>query len=632
MFENFLSIAAVSPKINVANCRGNAASILTEIKNTENNGISVLCFPELCITGYTCGDLFLQDVLLDNAENALDFIINHTKGVKILTAIGLPICWGNKLFSAAAVIFNGNLLAVIPKTYIPNYGEFYELRHFSPAPDKNSEIKLKNGKKVPFGKNIIFTNGAAKISVEICEDLWGVSPPSVNHASASANIILNLSASDETIGKRDYRRDLVRIQSARLLCAYVYAGAGKGESTTDLVFGGHTIICENGVVLSESNPFEEGYAHSEIDLSSLERDRRYMNDFPTASIGEYLEIPFEVEFLPNKQLTRFIDPFPFVPHSLVENYARCEEILTLQSAGLAKRLLHTGMTAVIGVSGGLDSCLALLVAARTFKSINWDCSKITAVIMPCFGTTQRTKNNAYSLCNALGVTIREIDISEEVKLHLKSINEPENSRTVVYENAQARVRTLVLMNIANQLNALVVGTGDLSELALGFATYNGDHMSMYAVNSGVPKTLVRHIVSYVAETDTALSVPLKSILATPVSPELLPPEEGEISQKTEDIVGPYELHDFFLYHTIRRGRSPDIIYELAKVAFPNYDSKTILRWLKIFVKRFFAQQFKRSCLPDGPKIGSVTLSPRGDWRAPSDASSLEWACKLDLLD
>jgi len=613
MAQGFVRVAAVTPKIRVADCDYNATHIIETIKKAEKQEIRLICMPELCITGYTCGDLFLQNALLESAETALFKIVKETEACRVVAIVGLPLEFNGKQYNCAAVFSRGKILGIVPKTAIPNYGEFYELRHFSAwnvELVRHVEIARHS---VPFGTDLIFEcEMGFAFAVEICEDLWVANPPSVRHAAAGAIIIANLSASSETIGKADYRRSLVSGQSSRLLCGYIYADAGMGESTTDMVFSAHNLICENGSILAEAEPFGDGFAVSEIDLTAIKHERRRINSFKTDDNG-YAYIPFVlgVEF---NSLTRKISPTPFLPEKNIA--ARCEEILNIQSHGLKKRLEHIGAKSVLGVSGGLDSTLTLLVAARVKNS------EITAVTMPCFGTTNRTKTNAHKLCEALNIPCREIDITEQVKQHLHDISHPEGQFDITYENAQARIRTLVLMNIANQENGIVIGSGNLSELALGWATYNGDHMSMYAVNAGVPKTLVRHIVKYVSETtdNPALKEVLTDIISTPISPELLPPKDGEIIQQTEEIVGPYELHDFFIYHTLRWGRTPTQVRELAVVAFDgSYTAEEIDKWQKTFYRRFFSQQFKRSCLPDGPKIGSVSLSPRGDWRMPSDA-------------
>jgi NAD+ synthase (glutamine-hydrolysing) len=635
MFEGYVPVAAATPVIRVADCAYNAGQALALIKKAARENVQLLCLPELCITGYTCGDLFLQESLLDSARNALDTLVKESENENVLVAAGLPLAHNGKLFNVAAVFCRGRILGFVPKTHIPNYNEFYELRHFTPGSPDVRHIPF-CGRDIPFGTKQLFRCDDVPeftLAVEICEDLWAPNPPGTLHAMAGATIIANLSASDETIGKAAYRRMLAAGQSARLLCAYVYADAGYGESSTDMVFTGHNLICENGAILSESPPFGDGWAVSEIDTGSLIHDRRRINTFSGACEG-YAVSSFSLERR-GVSLTRFIDPAPFVPGNKLEKEAVCEEILNIQAAGLAKRLEHTAcQTAVLGISGGLDSSLALLVAVRAFAKRGAPPSGILAVTMPCFGTSERTKGNARSLCDVLGVSCREIDISGSVRLHLQDIGHSEEDRNVVYENAQARTRTLALMDLANQSGGIVIGTGDLSELALGWATYNGDHMSMYAVNAGVPKTLVRHIVKHAAETcgNKKLSAVLEDILDTPVSPELLPPEEGQISQRTEQLVGPYELHDFFLYHVLRWGRRPAEIFGLACIAFSGaYPDGEILKWLEVFYRRFFTQQFKRSCMPDGPKVGSVTLSPRGDWRMPSDAAFDGWLRELEGL-
>ncbi|MDR3225752.1 MAG: NAD(+) synthase [Clostridiales Family XIII bacterium] len=804
MIEGFVRVAAVSPEIRVADCGYNAERIEEAVRAAAGKGARIVTLPELSITGYTCGDLFLQDTLLDSAKAALARLVARSEGREEVVIVGLPLLCKGKLYNVAAVYSDGELLAFIPKSHLPNYGEFYERRHFAPAfsgieyydftaassagaaeDDEDDEAegggtRLKGigvlsiydsdddfdddeddeddddedaeyYEDIPFGTDIIFKceeEPALTFAVEICEDLWAPNPPSVRHTANGAMIIANLSAGNETTGKASYRRLLTCGQSGRLLCGYVYASAGLGESTQDMVFSGHSIIAENGTILAENPPFGSlrgGIVISDIDVRGLARDRRYNTSFVCAGANgspadeddadrEYEEVLFsqpDMSFaeapkiiagdnvIPfgkrgaerKEQLYRRVDPHPFVPQKKDERAERCEEILAMQSSGLAKRLTYTGAeTAVIGVSGGLDSTLALLVTVRAMRRAGKDESAIRAITMPGFGTTDKTKNNAEMLCEALGVPFREIDITSQVKEHLKAIGHSEEERDVTYENAQARVRTLVLMDIANKENGLVVGTGDLSELALGWATYNGDHMSMYGVNAGVPKSLVRHIIKYAAdaeaEKDPGLSAVLEDIIATPVSPELLPPEDGQISQRTEDIIGPYELHDFFLYHMVRWGRRPRVILALAKIAFAQahgeaqeeppqespqgryreesshrrlqreaspvhvqdelspahtqgelspahvqdelpparsdagdsnrsyhgkgvYTEDEIRGWLKVFIRRFFANQFKRSTLPDGPKIGSVTLSPRADWRMPPDASPEEWLKDLE---
>lgn len=636
MQQGFIKVAAGTPEIKVADCYFNRDSIITLIQKAADMKIKLLVLPELCITGYTCGDLFLQQTLIRAAEKALLEITSATTNLDILVSVGLPLSYNGKLYNCAAVIYHGQILGIIPKTNLPNYSEFYELRHFSTAP-KTAGIKKIGTFSVPFGTKILFRCKELEsfcFAVEICEDLWVTSPPSISHAAAGATIIGNLSASDETVGKSRYRKELVTGQSARLICAYLYADAGDGESTTDLVFSGQNLIAENGILLSETKPFENGLAVSEIDVERLASERRRMTTFSSA-FDDYQTVLFSME-LSETELTRTFVQTPFVPGNLTDRAERCEAIFNMQAAGLKKRLEHShSKAAVIGISGGLDSCLALLVSVRAMDLLKRPRTDIVAVTMPCFGTTERTKNNAELLCEELGVTLRCVDIGPAVTLHFNDIDHDSQKHDVVFENSQARERTQVLMDIANQTNGLVVGTGDLSELALGWATYNGDHMSMYGVNASIPKTLVRHLVRYAADCaeDETLRRVLLDILDTPVSPELLPAKNGEIAQKTEDLVGPYELHDFFLYYTVRFGFSPAKVYRLAKLAFRNeYEDAIILKWLKTFFRRFFNQQFKRSCMPDGPKVGSVALSPRGDWRMPSDASSALWLEELEQIN
>jgi len=636
MQNGFIKVAAATPDILVADCDFNAQSIINSMKNASENGAKVVAFPELCVTGYTCGDLFLQKQLITSAFCGVKKIASESIGLNIIAIVGAPIFCLGKLFNCAVVIFDGEILGIVPKTHLPNYSEFYEKRHFEPAPCVNQVVKI-DGESYFFGTKIIFEDEKMQnfsLAIEICEDLWVPNPPSISHACAGAMIIVNPSASDEIIGKDSYRRMLVQSHSGSLVCGYIYAGAGEGESTTDLVFGGQNLICENGAVLASNKLFENSIIYSEIDVDKLEHERRRITTFPANSREGYEQIFFKMNHS-QTVLTRFIDAHPFVPSSLDERTERCEAILTMQSLGLKKRIAHSKVkTAVIGISGGLDSCLALIVIVRAMDMLNRPRKDIVAVTMPCFGTTKRTKNNAEVLCEKLGVTFKSIDITNAVNQHFKDISHDPADQSVVYENSQARERTQILMDIANQTNGLVVGTGDLSEFALGWATYNGDHMSMYSVNSSVPKTLVRHIVKSFAdaETDEQLKSALYDILDTPVSPELLPPKDGEISQITEDIVGPYELHDFFLYYVVRWGFTPRKVFYLATFAFESeYNSDAILKWLKIFYTRFFTHQFKRSCFPDGVKVGTVTLSPRGDWRMPSDAVSKIWLDELETL-
>ncbi len=639
MKDGFIKTAAATPDIKVADCEYNAGQIISLIKQAADNNASIVVFPELCITGYTCGDLFLQKTLLDGAKSALKKIINETAALDIVSIVGLPLDMGGKLYNCAAVLKGGNILGIVPKKNIPNYSEFYEMRHFTPW---NGEAALmefyglsnENDPYIPFGDLLFSCRNipGLRIGVEICEDLWTPEPPSGKLAAIGAAIICNLSASDEMIGKGDYRRQLVSSQSARLVCGYIYADAGMGESTQDLIFSGHNLIAENGTIISESKKFTTGLTFGEIDLQRLSMERRRMNTFPSENNNKFMEIDFTIK--PKElSLERFYPPMPFVPSDKSDLENRCGEILTMQATGLAARLRHIGCkTAVIGLSGGLDSTLALIVTVRAFDMLGLDRKGIIAVTMPCFGTTSRTKSNAHFLAEAYGTVLKEINITDSVKSHFKDIEQDENTLDVTFENGQARERTQVLMDIANQKGGIVVGTGDLSELALGWATYNGDHMSMYGVNASIPKTLVRHLVNFesISTPDKKLAKVLQDILATPVSPELLPPADGEISQKTEDIVGPYELHDFFLYYMVRCGFPPSKILRIAEKSFAGqYDAAAIRKWLTVFVKRFFSQQFKRSCLPDGPKVGSVTLSPRGDWRMPSDACVRLWLEDLE---
>ena len=637
MQDGFVKIAAATPDLRVADCAYNASEIIKQAKQAAAKGAHLIVFPELCLTGYTCGDLFLQQTLLDGALAALETVCRETAGLNAAVVVGLPFMQQGKLFNVAAVLCGGKIEGIVPKQFIPNYSEFYEQRHFT------------SGAGVPFqtisllGQDTLFAGGEPLVfqcedmpeftlGVEICEDLWVANPPSTRLAQAGATVIVNLSASDEIIGKASYRRDLVRQQSARLLCAYLYADAGFGESTQDLVFAGHDLIAENGALLAESRLFDRGVIYADIDVQRLTHERRRMNTFVTEQNPMVAALP--VHPGANDLTDRTFPRTPFVPASKALRDERCEEILTLQATGLATRLRHThAKTAVVGLSGGLDSTLALIVLVHAFDMLGLDRKGILAVTMPCFGTTARTKGNAEKLADAYGVTLQTVDIKAAVDQHFSDIGQSKDDLSVTFENGQARMRTLVLMNLANKTGGMVVGTGDLSELALGWATYNGDHMSMYGVNASIPKTLVRYLVAYEADrTMGELSDVLYDVLDTPVSPELLPPKDGEISQKTEDLVGPYELHDFFLYYMLRFGYPPRKIYRIARKTFAGaYDDATIKKWLVTFIRRFFTQQFKRSCLPDGPKVGTVTLSPRGDWRMPSDACAALWLSEAESL-
>ncbi len=620
----------------------NAERICGKIEEGARLGAGLMVFPELCVTGYTCGDLFLQAPLIRAAKEQLSVIAACTKDKPMLVFVGLPWEHGGKLYNAAAALSSGRVLGIVPKTHLPNYSEFYEQRHFTAGTDELILTEWE-GMQVPMGTELLFQCREIKelvVGAEICEDVWAPCPPSIRHALAGATVIVNCSASDETIGKDTYRNDLILGQSARLVCGYVYANAGEGESTQDLVFGGHNIIAENGNLLAVSKRFSPESIYGDLDLERLESERRRMNTYPARQEDGHLVIKFSLdtagmEACQQERVLRFSDSRPFVPGDERERSRRCEEIFTIQAMGLKKRLQHTGCThAVLGISGGLDSTLALLVTARAFDMLHIPRGQIHAVTMPCFGTTDRTYQNACRMTEKMGASLTEVDIKQSVLQHFADIGHDPKDHNVTYENAQARERTQVLMDIANQVNGLVVGTGDMSELALGWATYNGDHMSMYGVNASVPKTLVRHLVRYCADIceEETLKAVLLDVLDTPVSPELLPPQDGAISQKTEDLVGPYELHDFFLYHMLRFGYMPSKIYRMAVRAFAGeYDGDTIRKWLEVFYRRFFAQQFKRSCLPDGPKVGSVAVSPRGDLRMPSDAARRIWMEDLERI-
>ena len=634
MRHGFIKVAAATPDIRVADVDYNKGQIIKQMDEAAEAGAKIIVFPELCITGYTCSDLFLQDILLNSAKKALVEIAEHTKNLDALVFVGVPIAVGGELYNVAAALNHGNILGFTTKSFLPNYGEFYEMRQFRPGPKKAEKI-LFGGKEIPFGPQLLFVENQMAnliVSAEICEDVWSPVPPSIEAAREGATVIVNCSASDETIGKASYREALISGQSARLISGYIYANAGEGESTTDLVFGGHNLIAENGTILAEAKRFSNGIIYTEFDVQKIANERRKNTTFTETQEHVLPRIPFGLEQT-ETILTRTFPSRPFVPRDDQERAKRCEEILTIQAMGLKKRLAHThAKSAVVGISGGLDSTLALLVTAKAFDALGLERSGITAVTMPCFGTTDRTYQNACKMSLKVGATLREVRIGDAVMQHFKDIGHDPQDHSVTYENSQARERTQVLMDIANQTGGLVIGTGDMSELALGWATYNGDHMSMYGVNASVPKTLVRHLVHYFADTceDSSLKEVLYDVLDTPVSPELLPPKDGEIAQKTEDFVGPYELHDFFLYYFLRMGYEPGKIYRIAKLSFAGEsDDETIYKWLRTFCWRFFSQQFKRSCLPDGPKVGTVALSPRGDWRMPSDACVALWIQNLE---
>ncbi len=638
MRDGFIKVAAVTPEVKVADVSANVEQILFHMKEATSRGAKVVVFPELVITGYSCRDLFHQGTLLRKAKEGLFLLTAATEELDAIFFVGLPISVQGKLYNVAAVLHRGEILGLVPKTYLPTYGEFYEGRQFTPGMEEPIEVLLAPEVYVPMGTKQLFRvedMPELVIGAEICEDLWTPNPPSVSHALNGATLIVNLSASDEVTGKSGYRRELVMSQSARLYCAYIYASAGEGESTQDVVYSGHNIIAEAGSVLEESPLFSTGCIMTEIDVQRLIARRRGMSTFSMLGDDEYLITDFFLE-MTETTLTRYVDKAPFVPSDKNNLERRCEEILDIQSMGLKKRLAHTNCKcAVVGISGGLDSTLALLVTVRAFDMLGLDRKGIIAVTMPGFGTTDRTYQNALSMIRELGATLKEISIKKAVEQHFSDIEQDASVHDVTYENSQARERTQILMDIANKMNGMVIGTGDMSELALGWATYNGDHMSMYGVNTSVPKTLVRHLVEYYAKhcSGEELSKVLFDVLDTPVSPELLPPEDGKISQKTEELVGPYELHDFYLYYLMRFGFEPKKIYRLAQIAFgKEYDNATILKWLKTFYRRFFSQQFKRSCLPDGPKVGTVSLSPRGDLRMPSDACVSIWMEELDKLE
>ena len=634
MKNGFVKVAAATPDIRVADVEFNTQNIINAMEEAQKNGAKILVFPELCVTGYTCSDLFDHSVLLKASRKALLEIAENTNDKDMLVFVGAPLEVNGKLYNVAAAMNQGEIIGFTTKTFLPNYGEFYEMRQFTPGPQTVREITFE-GKKIPFGPQILFqAEGMEELvmAAEICEDVWSPVPPSIQAALEGATVIVNCSASDETIGKDTYRRALISGQSARLISGYIYANAGEGESTTDLVFGGHNIIAENGTILKESSRYVNEIIYSEIDLQRITGERRKNTTFQPLDEETLVRVPFTVEET-KTFLTRTFPKKPFVPSDEQTRAQRCEEILTIQAMGLKKRLAHTNArTAVVGISGGLDSTLALLVTARAFDMLGRDKKDIIAVTMPCFGTTDRTYQNACEMSKKVGATLIEVPIADAVNVHFRDIGHDPEDHSVTYENCQARERTQVLMDIANKTWGMVIGTGDLSELALGWATYNGDHMSMYGVNASVPKTLVRHLVKYAADDtkDEALKNVLYDVLDTPVSPELLPPKDGDIAQKTEDLVGPYELHDFFLYFMLRFGYEPSKIFRIACMTFDGeYDKEIIFKWLETFCRRFFSQQFKRSCLPDGPKVGTVALSPRGDWRMPSDACVAVWMKDLE---
>ena len=634
MKNGFVKVAAATPDIRVADVEFNTQNIINAMEEAQKNGAKILVFPELCVTGYTCSDLFDHSVLLKASRKALLEIAENTNDKDMLVFVGAPLEVNGKLYNVAAAMNQGEIIGFTTKTFLPNYGEFYEMRQFTPGPQTVREITFE-GKKIPFGPQILFQAEGMEelvVAAEICEDVWSPIPPSIQAALEGATVIVNCSASDETIGKDTYRRALISGQSARLISGYIYANAGEGESTTDLVFGGHNIIAENGTVLKESSRYVNEIIYSELDLQRITGERRKNTTFQPLDEETLVRVPFTVEET-KTFLTRTFPKKPFVPSDEQTRAQRCEEILTIQAMGLKKRLAHTNArTAVVGISGGLDSTLALLVTARAFDMLGRDKKDIIAVTMPCFGTTDRTYQNACEMSKKVGATLIEVPIADAVNVHFRDIGHDPEDHSVTYENCQARERTQVLMDIANKTWGMVIGTGDLSELALGWATYNGDHMSMYGVNASVPKTLVRHLVKYAADDtkDEALKYVLYDVLDTPVSPELLPPKDGDIAQKTEDLVGPYELHDFFLYFMLRFGYEPSKIFRIACMTFDGeYDKETIFKWLETFCRRFFSQQFKRSCLPDGPKVGTVALSPRGDWRMPSDACVAVWMKDLE---
>ncbi len=634
MKDGFIKVASATIHTTIANCKENTKQITQMIETAYKAQTKLIVFPELSITGYSCEDLFFQDTLLYDALEGLNDIIHFSNNKDIVIIVGLPYQFQGKLYNVAAVIYNGKLLALVPKIHIPTYNEFYEGRHFTSGLDIDTTVQYQN-EPIPFSSQLIFQNlhmPSMSIGIEICEDLWVPLPPSTHLVLNGATIIANLSASNELTGKSDYRRLLIQSHSARNICAYLYASAGSGESTTDVVFSGHRMICENGTILNQSPCFQVGLTYATIDVNKLQNERRKISTFTTQH--HYRHIYFDMP-LSMTTLENHFDLQPFVPNSKEVLKKRCSEILQIQSEGLKQRLKASNTNKlVIGISGGLDSTLALLVAHRTFQDLKIPTSNIYAITMPCFGTTSRTIHNALGIMKELKVTSMNIDIQNAVLQHFKDIDHDPDLHDLTFENAQARERTQILMDMSNKLGAIVLGTGDLSEIALGWSTYNGDHMSMYGINSSVPKTLIRHLISYISHQhiDTTLFTLLQDILDTPVSPELLPSSHDEIVQITEDIVGPYELHDFFLYHVVRFGYEPTKLFRIAHITFQSkYDDQTILKWLKVFYQRFISQQFKRSCIPDGPKVGSVALSPRGDLRMPSDANYQAWLEALNHL-
>ena len=633
MHHGFVKVGFCTPEVKVADCVFNTEKIIEAIRNAEKDGVKLLVFPELCVTGYTCGDLFLQRRIIECAEKSLENIAASTKETGVIAAVGCPVSHAGRLYNCVCMVYGGKVIGIVPKKNLPNYSGFYEKRHFSEAPEIPMNINI-GQTSCPFGTDLLFACREMPefiIAAEVGEDLWAPCPPSVRYAQAGATVIVNCSASAEAVSGAEYRRSLVSLQSAKLACGYIMCNCGEGESTTDMVFGGHSMAAENGDILAESDRFKNSYKYTELDLQKLEHERRRMNTFETEREGCRI-VEFSMPLVETK-LSRKVERRPFVPEKGIDG--RCKEIISMQALGLKKRLAHTNAKcAVIGISGGLDSTLALLVSAKAMEMLGRPMTDITAVTMPCFGTTEKTRSNAQILCEALGVTFKQIDIGKAVTQHFEDIGHDMNKFDAAYENSQARERTQVLMDLANKNNGLVVGTGDLSELALGWATYNGDHMSMYGVNASIPKTLIRSLIEYIGGNtdDSKLKNVLRDIADTPISPELLPPKQGEIAQKTEELVGPYELHDFFLYCVVRWGFGPHKTYRLAVYAFDGvYNRSTILKWLQTFYRRFFSQQFKRSCMPDGPKVGSVTLSPRGDWRMPSDASAELWLSELENL-